>query len=77
MLTKEQCSYNVVIKEVFKKALPESNIPEELLNVNQQYLCKIKRILSISLNKFVKRFSYQKGVIFGLGKMQIIMLSLY
>ena len=53
--------------EVFIKALTENDIIEELLNINQQYPSETEHILSISLQKFAKGFSHQKGTIFGFG----------
>ena len=47
--------------ELIIKALPENDILEELLNVNQQYPSEIQQILSISLQKFAKDFPIRKG----------------
>ena len=57
MITKEQC-FHFVNNEIFIKALPENDILEKLLNVNQQYPSEIEKIPSISLQKFAKGFSY-------------------
>ena len=75
MLMREQWSHFVKY-ELFIKALPENDILEELLNVNQQYPSEIEQILSISLQKIAKRFSHHKEAIFGFGKMQIMILGL-
>ena len=53
--------------ELIIKALPENDILEELLNVNQQYPSEIEQILSISLQKFAKDFPIRKGQFLVLG----------
>ena len=55
--------------ELIIKALPENDILEELLNVNQQYPSEIQQMLSISLQKFAKDFPVRKGQFLVLGIM--------
>ena len=70
MLMKEQC-FHFVNNELIIKALPENDILEELLNVNQQYPSEIQQILSISLQKFAKDFPIRKGQFLVLGIMSL------
>ena len=67
MMKYAQC-FNFVSEAIFKKALPNKAILDELFGCCQRYPTEVEQILLLSLKKFAQGFALQKGRIFGFGE---------